>query len=158
MKKKLLVFVLLILGSSVLFSQNSEYIKGRGYKGYAFDKDFFIVMTIENQKARYTPTKEDIKLCEEVLKRDIDKLISSLGITTSISRKTLKKYRRQYVGFEKVDGDIIIWINMLEKGFRTKAELSEDIRFVCDGGESFWNICVNITKQYLYYLRINGVA
>ncbi len=160
MKKTLILSFALLLNCILLFSQNSEYYKGRGYQGYAFNKDFFVFMSIENQKERYTPTKQDIKLCEEILKRDIDELISSLNLCTSISKNTLRKYRRQYVGFVNKDGDIIIWINMLYKrsNHRTKAELSNDIIDVLDGGEDYWNIYVNVTKKYLYKLQINGIA
>ena len=149
---------MLLLNCFVLFSQNSEYFKGRGYYGYAFNKDVLMVGSIENQKERYTPTKQDIKLCEEILKSHIDQYLSNLNMCTSISRKTLKKYARQYVGFINKDGDIIIWINMLYKGEFTKSELSKKVIFVYDGGDSYWNIYVNITKRYLYKLEINGVA
>lgn len=160
MKKTLILSFAFLLNCILLFSQNSEYYKGRGYQGYAFNKDFFVFMSIENQKERYTPTKQDINLCEEILKRDIDELISSLNLCTSISNNTLEKYWRQYVGFVNKDGDIIIWINMLYKrsNHLTKAELSNDIISVEDGGEDFWNIYVNVTKKYLYKLQINGVA
>ena len=158
MKKVLFLSIMLLLNCFVLFSQNSEYFKGRGYYGYAFNKDFFVFMSIENQKERYTPTKQDIKLCEEILKSHIDQYLSDLNICTSISRKTLNKYARQYVGFINKDGDIIIWINMLYKRSQTKAELSKRVIFSCDGGDSYWNIYVNITKRYLYKLEINGVA
>ena len=158
MKKVLFLSIMLLLNCFVLFSQNSEYFKGRGYYGYAFNKDFFVFMSIENQKERYTPTKQDIKLCEEILRRDIDELISSLNLSTSISSKTLKKYARQYVGFKNKDGDIIIRVYMLDKRDYTKAELSKDIISVYDGGESFWKIFVDITKKNLYKLEINGLG
>jgi len=158
MKKILILSFALFLNSLVLFSQNSEYFKGRGYYGYVFNKDYLEFMSIENQKERYTPTELDIKLCEEILIRDIDDLISNLNLCTSISRKTLKKYARQYFGFENKEGDIIIWINMLYKKNVSKSELSKDIVSVQDGGDYYWSIYVNVTKKYIYKLEINGIS
>lgn len=66
---KKIIFVLAILFTSLSsFSQNVIYTEGKDHKGYIFDKDHFVFMSIGNQKSRYTPTIEDIQEVEKILK------------------------------------------------------------------------------------------
>jgi len=158
MKLRLLVigFTLLCLNG---YSQESTLVKGKGYIGYAFDKEHFVFMSIDNQKERYTPTKEDIIQAEKIVKENIDSVLKKQKYcNSSINRNTLKKYKRQYVGFRTNNGDIVIWISLLKNKDINDIELSKDIITILDGGENYWSVFVNLTKGVLYGVRVNGIS
>lgn len=157
MKKNILLigFALLCIGG---YSQESALVKGKGYTGYAFNKDHFVFMSIDNQQERYTPTKEDIAQAEKIVKDNIDNYLKREKIhTRSIKQNKLSKYKRQYVGFITKNGDIVIYIAFL-KGIDNMDILSKDIITVLDGGETYWRVFVNLTKTTLYGVRINGIS
>lgn len=155
------VTILILVLSSQLLNAQSFYVEGKGYKGYAFDKDHFVFMSIENQKERYTPRQIDISVVEQLLKDSIDYIMKDQNDCSKqeINKYTIKKYRRQYVGFITKGNEIIIWINFLKKdrNFSNK-DLSRDIVSVLDGGCNFWSISVNLTKRFFFNLHINGVG
>lgn len=158
MKKNifLLVFALVCMSG---YSQVSTLVKGKGYFGYVFNKEHFVFFGIKNQKERYTPTKEDIKEAEKLLKDSIESVLEKNRLTyTSIKRHTLRKYRRQYVGFLTNDGDIVICINLIRNKQIDNIELSNDIVELFDGGDYFWSIFINITKKTLFDIHVNGAA
>lgn len=154
-------YILLILFTFLCingYSQKSMFIKGNGYTGYIFSKEHFVFMSIDNQKERYTPTKEDVTHAEEIIKDSIDNYFKKEKIhTRSIKQNKLNKYKRQYVGFITKNGDIVIYISFI-KNIVNMDELSRDIITVCDGGEESWSIFINITKNSLYKVHINGVS
>ncbi len=157
MKKYILLigFALLCMSG---YSQESTLVKGKGYTGYAFNKEHFVFMSIDNQKERYTPTKEDIAQAEKIVKDSIDNYLKREKIhTRSIKQNKLSKYNRQYVGFITKNGDIVIYIAFL-KDIDNMDMLSKDIITVLDGGEEYWNIFINLTKNTLYGVRINGIS
>ncbi len=115
-------------------------------------------MSIDNQKDRYSPTEDDIIQAEKILKENIDSAMRKQKCFNSlINRNTLKKYKRQYVGFKTNNGDIIILINLLNDK-SISLELSKDIITVNDGGENYWSVFVNITKRNIYGINVNGIS
>ena len=69
MIKKLIFATLLVLGSTLAYSQ--EYIEatekwkvvevwGNNYHGWSYHQDWEVDFTVENQDGRYTPTDADI--------------------------------------------------------------------------------------------------
>jgi hypothetical protein len=50
------------------YSQESTLVKGKDYIGYAFNKEHFVFISIDNQKERYTPTEEDIAQAEKIVR------------------------------------------------------------------------------------------
>lgn len=158
MKTKLM-FIVFIFSCLAGYSQESNLVKGKGYIGYSFNKSHFVLMSIDNQKERYTPTKKDIMLAEKILKDNINNALREQKyFSTSINLNTLKKYKRQYVGFITKKGDVVIWINFLRDKEIKDVELSKDIIMVMDGGERYWSIFVNLTKPALYGICINGIS
>ena len=155
---KYVTILILVLGSQFLNAQSS-YVEGKGYKGYVFDKEHFVFMSIENQKERYTPRQFDISMVEQLLKDSIDHIMKNQNDCSkqAVNKHNIKKYRRQYVGFITKDNEIIIWINFLKKdrNFGNK-DLSRDIVSVLDGGCNFWSIHANLTKRKLFNLHVNG--
>lgn len=157
--KRIFLFIGFALLSMGGYSQESKLVTGKGYTGYAFNEEHFVFMSVDNQKERYTPTKEDITQIEKILKDSINSVLKKQKYcNSSINRNTLKKYKRQYVGFITKNGDVVIWINFLRNKNIEDVELSKDIITVLDGGETYWSIFVNLTKTTLYGVRINGIS
>lgn len=151
---------LLFLISIAFILDPSCFINGKGYQGYIFPESYFILMTVKNQKERFTPTKNDVQKAEELLNKQIEILnieqINQVG-NCPIIHKKLKKYKRQYVGFLNIDGEKIIWINLIWfKDF--DSILSKEIVSVQDGCSFFWNIKVNINDGSVFDLNINGLG
>lgn len=59
------VTILILVLSNQLLNAQSFYVEGKGYKGYGFDKDHFVFMSIENQKERYDLRQIDISVVEQ---------------------------------------------------------------------------------------------
>jgi hypothetical protein len=156
MRRIALLFISIILFLSG-FTQEAILMKGKGYTGYIFRKEHFVFMTVENQKERFTPSKEDIAYAEILLEESIHNYLKSEKIHTSyIKQNTLKEYKRQYVGFINNHGDKIIFIKFF-KG-PSLDSLSREIVDIFDGGENYWSIEINITQRKLLRITINGEA
>lgn len=90
MKRNILFigFVLLCMSG---YSQESTLIKENNYTGYVFNKEHFVFMSINNQKERYTPTKEDVMQIGKILKDSINSVLRKQKYcNTSINRNTFK--------------------------------------------------------------------
>lgn len=138
------------------------FIEGKRFEGYIFDKEHFALISIENQKTRYTPSKEEIYQAEEILSAQVEELNKSEGLVNQVDNcpvihKKLKKYKRQYMGFINDKGQVVIWINFVwNKDLEDR--LSENIIQVQDGCSYYWNIKVNLDTEELYALSVNGVG
>ena len=151
---KLLIILQIVL--ALLLDPPSVYVKGKGYSGYIFNKEHLVMVSIENQQGRFTPTLEEVEVAEKLLKARLPELnkdkISQYGTCPNIEKK-LKKYKRQYFGLMNQSGEKVIWINMLMNHIN---EASEEIIIVCDGCSYYWNVKVNITTGEVFDLDING--
>lgn len=131
-------------------------IKGKGYEGYAFPESHFVYgINFDGSKSRITPSEEQIRKAEVILKDSIESIIKKR--TPNITRKTLGKYKRQYLGFVNEKGEIIIFINLL-RGLdkRQNLKLKEDICQILDGGDDYWEIYINIDNKESFGLSINA--
>lgn len=152
---KLIIFFCLLFYST----NETTYIKGKGFTGYIFNENHFVLMSIENQKMRYTPNKKDILNAEKLLKGNLKCKNSEQANQKNgcpVIHKNLKKYIRQYVGFINTEGEKIIWINFLWDKNIDESKLKQDIIMTHDGCSHYWNIKINIDKEVLYELNING--
>jgi hypothetical protein len=140
-------------------SNESILINGKDFNGYIFDENHFVLMSIDNQSKRYTPSKEDIFLAESIIKNKLKCLNTSLinqGDNCPIIHKKTKKYIRQYVGFINNRNEKIVWINFVWKDKFSNEKMSKDIIQVMDGCSYYWNIKVNLDNKNLNDLNING--
>ena len=69
---------------------------------------------------------------------------------------TKEKYRRQYVAVTSKNGDKEIWINCLCQIHGDNWKTS--IIMVEDGGNCYFNLKINLTKEECYDLGVNGHA
>ncbi|MDN3594179.1 hypothetical protein [Zunongwangia endophytica] len=68
----------------------------------------------------------------------------------------LKKFKRQYLPIINDKGEKVIWINFFCKD---ENPIPKDrIIMMLDGGNCFFNIKINLTKNTYYDLQINGYA
>ncbi len=128
--------------------------------GGIIDKDSSTWHNFDEQKERYTPTLDEVRYTEKILKDSIVYIKRKEPAHSGFITKNLNRYLRQYVGFINENGDKIVWINFLYKNdsFINTAYLNDAVITVNDGGEYYWSIKVNITKNKLYDIVVNGEA
>ncbi len=156
---KLALVLLIILAS--FNPKPSSFIKGKGFEGYIFGESHPVLVTIENQQARYSPGVEDIYLAERLLKDELATVNNPMydqGGNCPVIHKRLHKYIRQYVGFVNEAGEKVIWINFIWKSGADGKRLADDIEIILDGCSYYWNIKVNLDRGILYALYVNGLA
>lgn len=161
--KKIILYLLIpsaILGC-VKTPIDEGYIKIGRVKGYIFPKEQKLYIEAD-ENIRYTPSREDITKVEETLKEKLgeaNKNQPNQGKDCPVIHKNLLKYSRQYVGYINESGEKIVWINLIwDKGKETESRLSKDVIIILDGCSYYWNIKVNLTKETLYDLQVNGSA
>ena len=157
--KFLFLILFFCLTCTVGYCQNSVHVKGKGYDGYIFNKDYDIFGTIEDQQSRYTPTIADIQNVERILKDSINYIRANQVICYKcpVIHKNLRKYKRQYVGYLNQKDEVIIWINFL-KDHEESSELAEEVVFMLDGGSYYWSIYINLNKKELFNMKVNGIS
>lgn len=147
---------IIVLG---FFSVPGIFIKEKCFSGYIFNEKYFVMMDVGSGYDRYTPTKEDIIKAEDIIKKNIKtankSLINQIG-SNPIIHKKLNNYVRQYVGFINEKREKIIWVNFVWKNQYMKSDLEKEVIFHSDGGSYFWNVTVDIEKNSLCDLEVNG--
>lgn len=103
----------------------------------------------------WTPEENDIDAAEKLLKDCFDS--QKNAAKNRFLNKSLDDYDRQFIGAVNENGDKIIWVNCFcntqenyFKDWKTK------LVFVKDGGNCYFNLIVNITKNTYSDLMING--
>jgi hypothetical protein len=67
---------------------------------------------------------------------------------------TKEKYKRQYVAVTNKNGDKEVWINFLCQTYADDWKTS--IKLVQDGGNCYFNLKINLTREKCYDLSVNG--
>lgn len=159
--KKIFVIITLLFITDFLCSQESVYVKRKGYEGYIFPKEHSI-WGFPPESNRYTPKLEDIAQAEKILKDSIGtdyvKSKQKAYRKPPINRRTLKKYVRQYVGYLTEDGEVLILIYFNKGLDMDETNFFEDIIDVCDGGSDHWYIKINISTKQLFDMKVNGIS
>lgn len=111
----------------------------------------------------YCPSMEDVRMAEKLLRSKYTYIMPAekrdkLGRET---RPRLKSYKRQYVFGVDNEGKKYAWVN----GISAKEiddwlgeRLDKGIIHVRDGGNSFWQVLLNISDGKVLYGGINGEA
>jgi len=149
-------------------------VKSNKFRGTIFKSSYpkqKLFIDSASNVIRFTPTESEIVIAETILKQQIEKInnprINQFGKKQYID-KNLYKYFRQYVGFINDKGDTIIHINFSWdnyslfdkiKGYEdSRNDYTSDFTLVLDGGSHYWNVNVNLKKNQLERLEVNGVA
>ncbi len=110
-----------------------------------------------NNYTSWTPESKDIESAETILSKAFDDQ-KKPTVNRLLDRKT-DDYFKQFVGFVDANGDKIIWVNCFCKGEESSFKNWKNrVVFVSDGGNCFFNVKINITKNTYYDLMVNGVA
>lgn len=145
MKKLILIIFLMISQFSIsqknVVFENKGVIFTEGYEFYLF-KDL----------KRITPSLGEIKELEKLLSQQIKEInINKPNQKKSpLIHRNLKKYKRQYVGYYNGNGERIIYINFLWKGYKGYDVDGKQIEpwktewlQMFDGGSQYWQIKYN---------------
>ena len=152
------ISVVFFLGYTSYSQSNTKFCSGKGHKGYVFDTSYLVLKSIANQERKIELRCNDIVLAEQLLKKNLNSLNErkiNQGEGCPNIQKKLRKYYRQYFGFQNRNGERIVWINLFwDKSLIQQAQ--SEIIMVHDGCSYYWNIEVNLTKGTLSNLHING--
>lgn len=130
----------------ISYMETVQIVKTAAYQGYIFPSDNPSYMFAGK---RFMPSQLSVGMAERILTEQWRK---AGGERIS---KELSTYVRQYVGYTNEKGEKIIWINFVHEptpGY----ELDKAIYEMKDGGDSFWNVKVNLTTHQLFELNVNG--
>ena len=150
----LITLFLILIVPAVSSAGNSSFIKGKGFRGYVFDKSY----SYWGSSDRYTPTASEIKQAESLLKKKIHEInqprVNQGNGCPEIDKK-LNRYVRQYFGYLNQKGERIISINCIWDK-EVDSLISRDIIGVKDGCSYYWSVEINLTTNEIYSLDING--
>jgi len=115
----------------------------------------------------WEPTDNDLRIAESILETAIEENYSEYW--TLLSVKTAKKYYRQYSFIVDKSGNKIVYINAFcdvmkvpvdSAGVRKMRPFDWENGFlmVCDGGDCYWSIHINLTTMSYSKFIVNGHA
>lgn len=129
------------------------YVRGQKFEGVIFG------VSIWGGKS-FMPTPDEIYEAERIFQNCLKtKQADTNGmITDARSIKATSRYYRQYFGYTLPNGQKIIRLNCflkeVQKDFRWKIqELS-----VCDGGNAYFQVNINISTKNCFTFSVNGIA
>ena len=143
------------LDSYMIKKRTATYVEGRGYKGYAFSKEYPIA-GLPPEKARYTLNQKEISKAEYLLRKKINEYVETYHVYTDlpINKKALREYIRQYVGYLTENNEVVIKIYLNKIGYDD--DPSSDILEYYDGGSDHWSIIINLNTEELFNMIVNG--
>ncbi len=106
-----------------------------------------------------TLTQDDIEKIEVLMTACINKYNNNLSsdskqyFTIELAKE---KYKRQYVAVTNKKGEKEVWINCLCRAYSNNWKTS--IILVNDGGNCYFSLKINLTKEKCYELYVNGHA
>jgi hypothetical protein len=68
----------------------------------------------------------------------------------------LKLYKRQYVVTVNTNGEVEVWVNCFCSYW--DRDWKKEVIYVCDGGNCYFNLKINLTTGKCYDLYVNGSA
>ena len=57
----------------MLYNNNPIHVCGKEYEGYIFDATHFVMVSVQQQKNRYTPSTDDVSAAEKLLKKNLQR-------------------------------------------------------------------------------------
>lgn len=100
-----------------------------------------------------TLEKSEIAEVEAILKKAVNEYNAPQKESLKIN---LPEYKRQFVSFINDKNEKIVWVNCFVGDYFENWR--EALVTVDDGGNSFFNVKINLTKKIYYDFRVNGDA
>lgn len=151
--EKCIFFILFSCLFVKVFGQEVSHVKSQKWEGYIFPKEFPI-WGLKPEENRYTLNNEDIHLVEEVLGVNTIFLYNDNYIKKKVK---LKNYYRQYVGYINSDNHIIVEIRFIHRS-ECSINIAADIVSVCDGGDRYFDVKVDLTDKKIIKINQNGLG
>ncbi len=133
--------------STASLKPNETIIEADKRMEWAFGKNY----------KNWTPEASDIETAEKILKDCFEK--QKMATRNELLNRVPDDYNMQFVGAINENGEKIIWINSFckeeESSFK---EWKTKIFSVADGGNCFFNVKINISKNTYFDLMVNGYA
>jgi hypothetical protein len=115
----------------------------------------------------WTPNTVDLRLTESILKKAIKENLNEYW--SLLDTLTVKKYYRQYVFYIDSQNDSIVHINafceVLERPVDSAGtwiirpyDWKNYLIIMRDGGDCYWSIKINLTKNTYFNFMVNGEA
>lgn len=109
-----------------------------------------------NREILFSRMEKTGEASEELLREKNDEYVVSHRIYANppITKKTLRKYVRQYVGYLTDNNEVVvkIYLNKIDPD----DDPSSDILEYFDGGSNHWSIRINLNTGELYDMEVNG--
>ncbi|WP_031532609.1 MULTISPECIES: hypothetical protein [unclassified Bacteroides] len=158
MREAILFIMLMCCG--VVYPQHVEHIKEKHFEGYIFSKECSFCGFPPGDN-RFTPSVEDVKKAEQMIHENADTIVGESRRfflkRDAVKKRRLKKYKRQYWGEISPNGDYILCITFQCGLFDLAIERCE-ITTVLDGGTCFFELDIDMKRNKIIKIAINGVA
>ncbi len=116
------------------------------------DKEFNQIFG-DKYKSR-KPEVSEIETAEKLLYQGY--VDQARGTVNRLLNRKLEEYNRQYVAATDSSGDKIIWINCFAKPEKDNGEWKHKLIIAMGGGNSFFNMKANISKNTYTDFFVNG--
>ena len=119
------------------------------------DADKKMEWVFGNNYTNWTPDAGDIETAETILKQAFED--QKKPTVNRLLNRSVDDYNMQFVGAVTEKGDKVIWVNSFcKKEESSFKDWKTKIFSVADGGNCFFNVKINITKNTYYDLFVNG--
>ena len=159
MREAILFIMLMCCG--VAYPQHVEHIKEKHFEGYIFSKECSLCGLPPGDN-RFTPSVEDVKKAEQMIHENADTIVGEsrrfFKKKDAIKKRKLKKYIRQYWGEISSNGDHILCVTFRCRGINMSAIERCEISVPFDGGTCFFELNIDMKRNKIIKIEINGVA
>jgi len=159
MREAILFIMLMCCG--VVYPQHVEHIKEKHFEGYIFSKECSLCGLPPGDN-RFTPSVEDVKKAEQMIHENADTIVGEsrrfFKKKDAIKKRKLKKYIRQYWGEISSNGDHILCVTFRCRGINMSAIERCEISVPFDGGTCFFELNIDMKRNKIIKIEINGVA
>jgi len=145
----------------------------RSHLAEVIDTSQYAILKLDSNSEKYifketvqasTLSYQEIKKIEELISRATSDYNKSIIKEYKTEAKNLPyiiihesiKYHKQFISVINVNGEKEVWVNCFSAGMRS--DWKQRIVAVADGGSSFFQIKINLTKGTAYELTVNGVG
>ena len=148
---------------------HQKIIYGGDY--YVFPDTQWALVSVPDWKSRYTPTKQDIEITNQIISSETKNLLFDfyrmIYYKSPLNKKqklelinnySFSDYYKQYIGFVDKSNNKIIKVFFIRKDYIVNAKsLTQEIYSIC-GDEwldlDMWDIIVNITTKQIIEVRV----